>query len=189
MSRTNKAMQQKEQAKQLLRNKGSNWGEVNTLLQQSVSNNAKDPEAQFLLGLSFYSLRNYAGALEHLHAGYQLDPGNIQALLVEANVYRDMGQPDKAESAYRTVIKQAPDYAQAYFNLSQLLDNQGRRQDALVLLEQGAAKANPSADVFTALGDHYLETKRPDEAKASFEQALKIDPNYALAKAGLNKIK
>lgn len=185
-SRTAKALEQKEQAKQLM--KTGNWGQVNTLLQNSVANNPKDPEAEFLLGISFYNLHNYPAALAHLESDLKLDPGNMQARLMMGNVYRDMQQYDKAEAAYRDLMGRAPDYAQAYLNLARMLKENKRPKDALAVLEQGSARVQ-GPDVWLELGQEYQNAKLPDKARAAYQNALKVDPNNQQAKVALDYLK
>lgn len=185
-SRTAKAVEQKERAKQLMST--GNWGEVNTLLQGSVSDNPKDPEAQLLLGISFYNLRNYPAALDHLEADLQLDPGNMLARLIIGNIYRDMHQFDKAEAAYRDLIKRAPDYAQAYVNLALMLEENKHPEAAIAVLEQGATEAQ-GPDVLLALADMHREAGRLDKAREVYQKVLKDDPNSQRAKNGLANLK
>lgn len=183
------AAAQKEKAKQVLRSNASGWAEANTLLQQAVSKNPKDAEARFLLGLTFYNLRNYPAAIDHLQASFDLDQNNIQALLVKGNAYRDMRDTAKAEATYRDIMKRAPDFVQAYTNLALMFEEMGRPKDALAALELGAAKANPNPDLFQLLGEQYREARQNDKARAAFERALQIDPNRSDIKDALNKLK
>ena len=186
-SSTARASEKKEQVKQLMRSSG-NWGEINTLLQASVADNPKDPEAQFLLGVSFYNLRNYPAALDHLQTDLELDAGNVQARLIIGNVYRDMNQIDKAETAYRDLIKRAPDFAQTYLNLARMLEQEKRPKDALAVLEDGASRAQ-GTEVLLELGERYRTAGQTEKARAVYQKVLREDPEHQQAKDALAKLK
>jgi tetratricopeptide (TPR) repeat protein len=51
-----------------------------------------------------------------------------------------------------------------------------------------AATATPSASEHLDMGLDYLEQERPEQARAEFEEAIRLDPGYALAHYNLGRI-
>ncbi len=79
----------------------------------------------------------------------------------------------------------APRLAAPYYWLGLLLGLQGRTEDALPLLERVAElePLNPLSP--TAFGYVFLTVRRFEEARASFERALEVDPHAMLPLHGL----
>ena len=65
-----------------------------------------------------------------------------------------------------------------YFQYGLELSEQGFDAPALIAFER-VAKADPSAITFYNLGTLYMKGGQPREAKAAFERALELQPDYA----------
>jgi predicted CXXCH cytochrome family protein len=87
-----------------------------------------------------------------------------------------LGDPAKAEGAYRQALKLQPRYIPARVNLAQLLSTTGRESEAAELLRLGLSKQDDSADLHHALGLSLIRQKKGDEALVELAHAARLDP-------------
>lgn len=101
------------------------------------------------------------------------DPLQAAALLEQRGLRSD------AERCYRTLLDSRPEWAVARFNYACFLRRGGRLEEALAehrrALELGIDHAE---EVHSNIGVIYNELRRDDDARASFAQALALDPDY-----------
>ncbi len=87
------------------------------------------------------------------------------------------------------IVKRAcrlyPDHAPFWFQLASNLDILDRRQEALAVARETAARFPLNPDSWSMLGDAYLRTAKPDSADQAFRHALAVDPNNLYPKACL----
>jgi tetratricopeptide (TPR) repeat protein len=120
---------------------------------------------------------------EGCHCG--LDPQSIfeQALSLEAT------DPAAAEEAYLQALALAPNLEDAYLNLGAMWDAAGRYADLLRLSDAALQHCEGSALIHfnRAVALDHLE--RLDEAAASYERSLQIDPTLADAHFNLAQLR
>jgi protein O-mannosyl-transferase len=93
------------------------------------------------------------------------------------------GDDETSEKYYRLAIKLNPDFAEAYNNLGNLLDeNKSRFNDAEVAYNK-AIEINPNdAEVYNNLGALLAKDKsRWNDAEVAFNKSIEINPNLAQA--------
>ena len=88
---------------------------------------------------------------------------------------------ETATSEFQAALALNSRSAAAHRGLGEIARQQGRLDDAAKEL-QLSLKARDSASVRTALARIYLDQKKPEQARAEVERALKLAPNYAEAK-------
>ena len=98
------------------------------------------------------------------------------------------GQVDAAEKEFRAALAAEPANAAAHRGLGEIYRRRGEMDDAVKEL-QTSLETRDSAEVRTLLAKIYLEEKKPDQARAEAEKALKLAPNYAEAKQLLEHLK
>ena len=91
------------------------------------------------------------------------------------------GHADAAEKEFRAVLAADPTSPAAHRGLAEIDRRQGKMDDAVKEL-QASLEARDSAVVRTMLAKVYLEMKKPTQARAEVEKALKLAPNYAEAR-------
>src|SRR5207248_7312102 len=91
------------------------------------------------------------------------------------------GNMDAAEKEFRAVLAVEPANAAAHRGLGEIARRQGKMDDAVKELQASLATRD-SAEVRTMLAKIYVEQKKPELARDSAENALKLAPNYAEAK-------
>jgi tetratricopeptide (TPR) repeat protein len=106
---------------------------------------------------------------------HRLDPSDQEASLWLARLYRLHNDSDKAEQVLRKMLQDDPGNEQAAEQLTQLLLDENKADDAIQLLE-GMAKHSSSATVFDLLGDAYTQTHDYAKAEAAYRQAADLDP-------------
>src|SRR5271170_3890601 len=119
---------------------------------------------------------NLAKAVEQFQAILKTDPNDTYSLLWLARLYRFQNKHEEAEKALRRVLAHKSDNGPALEQLSQLLIDQGRSQEAIELLT-GAAADTGSPDLYDLLGDAYSEAKDYPKAEAAYRQAVAGDPD------------
>jgi tetratricopeptide (TPR) repeat protein len=91
-----------------------------------------DGRAHRMAGLLLSTLNRPNEALDHLELAATLLSGSPDVLIDFANVlWKDFGEIEKAEEAFRKAVRLAPREARYSAELSELLDELGRKDDAL----------------------------------------------------------
>ncbi|HEY0821212.1 MAG TPA: tetratricopeptide repeat protein [Rhizobacter sp.] len=96
--------------------------------------------------------------------------------------------PAAAERAYRHAIEADPQHAPALLNLSALLCEQGRCDDAVTVLGDGLHHLPEDANLHFNLGIALEDQQRLDEAIAAYERALALHPGLADAHFNLARL-
>ena len=108
-----------------------------------------------------------------------------------ASAYKAKGEPAKAETAWRKSVELDPQFVDGYVGLATLLAETGKREQAVEVIQQGAAANEKSGRLQYALGVLQLGLGQPAEAKAALLTAEALDPQnfetpYQLATAAMN---
>jgi tetratricopeptide (TPR) repeat protein len=119
---------------------------------------------------------NLAKAVEQFQAILKTEPNDTYTLLWLARLYRFQNQHGEAEKALRQILAHEPENGPALEQLSQLLIDQGRSQEAIELLTR-AAGDSASPDIYDLLGDAYSQEKDYPKAEAAYRQAVNDDPD------------
>jgi len=136
---------------------------------------------------------NLARAVEQFQAILKIEPGDAFSALWLARLYRFENRHDDAEKALRGVLNHDADNGQALEQLSQLLVDEGRSQDAIDLLEKAAGDTS-SPDAYDLLGDAYSQQKNYAKAEDAYRKSVDEDPDdpghrHGLAQALLSQDK
>ena len=117
-----------------------------------------------------------ARAIEQYKEVYRLDPADSESALWLARLYRLRNEHDKAEDVLRSLLKQDPDNETAVEQLTQLLLDEGKSADAVLLLESITSRT-PSPTLLDLLGDAYTQTHDLAKAEAAYRKATELDPS------------
>lgn len=118
------------------------------------------------------------GGRDDTHGG----DGFAEATALEAT------DPAAAERAYRQVLEADPGHAPAALNLSALLCEQARCDDAVQVLGQALAHQPEDAGLYFNLGIALEDERHVDEAIAAYERALALQPDLADAHFNLARL-
>ena len=136
---------------------------------------------------------NLARAVEQFQAILKIEPDDSFSALWLARLYRFENRHDEAEKVLRGVLEHDSENGPALEQLSQLLVDEGRSQDAIDLLEKAASDSS-SPDVYDLLGDAYSQQKNYAKAEIAYQKAVDEDPDdpghrHGLAQALLSQDK
>lgn len=110
--------------------------------------------------------------------------------LAQANMARDAGQIELAQTLYQNLLIEAPErathiyrqIARAYFLNDQLLEATESIEKALQL------HSNPPIGFYLQAGQIYEAQNQLDEAKFYYEQVLEISPRHSVALEGYERV-
>jgi tetratricopeptide (TPR) repeat protein len=117
---------------------------------------------------------------------HRLDPSDAEAALWLARLYRLHNDPEKAEQVLRGMLKDDPDNDAATEQLTQLLLDQGKSDEAIQILLSMTSRS-PSATLYDLLGDAYTQTKDYPKAEEAYRKAVDLDPSELIHLHGLGQ--
>jgi tetratricopeptide (TPR) repeat protein len=127
-----------------------------------------------------------AKAIAEYSEVHRLDPSDQEASLWLARLYRLHNDPDRAEQVLNAMLKDDPGNEAAVEQLTQLLLDQNKADDAVKLLE-GMTEHSSSATLLDLLGDAYTQTRDYAKAEASYRKAVELDPSELSHLRGLGQ--
>ncbi len=123
-------------------------------------------------------------AIQQFSEIYRLDPGDTESALWLARLYRLRNEHEKAEKVLRGILKSDPDNDPAVEQLTQLLMDEGKSDEAIALLE-GITAHSSSAVLLDLLGDAYGQTRDLKKAEKAYRKAVELDPSELGHQRGL----
>ena len=127
---------------------------------------------------------NLDKAVEQFQAILKVQPDDTYSSLWLARLYRFENKHDEAEKVLRATVNRDPSNGAALEQLSQLLVDEGRSQEAITLLTQ-AAGDSASPDIYDLLGDAYAQSKDYAKSEDAYRKAVEEDPDDAAHVHGL----
>jgi tetratricopeptide (TPR) repeat protein len=156
--------------------------------QSAVERNPDMVEAWVILGDLMDRTHN-PRAIQYFDNAIRVDPKNVEALHAKAYYLQNNDKIDEAISIYKQIHAINPQYPEAYLNIAILQlyrDSVDAAMKELIILK-GIDPTNAAAWFYIGKAHQFRGEK--EEAKASFEQALRLDPNYGQATDALQEIK
>jgi tetratricopeptide (TPR) repeat protein len=148
----------------------------------------KNVQPRLLLGLSYYGAKRFEKASEHLQIALAADPANIQLRQTLAHSCLWAKNYSCAFEQFKHIQEQDPSSVAAHILTGEALDGLHRTEEAIQEF-QAAAKAAPTdPNIHFGIGYLYWRLRRYDEAKASLQEELVIDPGNGQALAYLGDI-
>lgn len=156
-------------------------------LQKSVQFNADNADAWRFLGRIF-SQRNNPVAIQYFDNALRVDSTDLESREYKAVFYKFRGEFDKAFEAYRDIIVRNPDYSNAYFDMGAIYLEQDSLKKAYDHFDI-AIKTDPLFVMAYYYRGHVAELQGNIEAaKADYQQALRMSPNYPEPKEALERL-
>ncbi|MDC0599574.1 tetratricopeptide repeat protein, partial [Candidatus Pseudothioglobus singularis] len=107
----------------------------------------------------------------------EIDPNFAHAHNNLGNLYKDLGQADKALESYRKAIEIKPNFAHAHNNLGNAFKDLENYKDAIKCYKK-AITINPSfPEAHNNLGNVFKDIGELDDAVKSYKKALELDKN------------
>jgi len=125
-------------------------------------------------------------AIEQFREINRLDPADTESALWLARLYRLKNEHDKSEQVLRSILKTDPDNEQAVEQLTQLLMDEGKSEEAVALLE-GITTHSPTPVLLDLLGDAYTQAHDLAKAETAYRKAEFMDPSELSHQRGLGQ--
>ncbi len=122
-----------------------------------------------------------AEARVHADVAVRLDAKSERARNILGRVLFQQGELDGAERELREALRLRADDGAVHKNLALVLAARGDLAGAIEPLQR-AVRLQPRADTWQMLGEMLRQTNRLGEARASFEAALALEPERAMAR-------
>jgi tetratricopeptide (TPR) repeat protein len=117
---------------------------------------------------------------------HRLDPTDQEASLWLARLYRLHNDPARAEQVLDAMLKDDPGNEAAVEQLTQLLLDENKADEAVKLLE-GMTAHSSSPTLLDLLGDAYTQTHDYAQAETAYRKALDLDPSELSHLRGLGQ--
>ncbi|HEY4950273.1 MAG TPA: tetratricopeptide repeat protein [Candidatus Acidoferrales bacterium] len=106
----------------------------------------------------------------------KIQPDDVYSGLWLARLYRFENKHSEAETVLRGLLARDAGNGPALEQLSQLLMDEGRSQEAVTLLSDAAGESS-SPEVYDLLGDAYSQAKEYAKAEDAYRKAVEEDPD------------
>jgi len=117
-----------------------------------------------------------------------LDPGSVQAHLLQAQMDDARNRTDAAIHQFQLAVQVNPDDPTTHFRLGEELWRAGRFQEAISALKDGLRLDSHNAAAYYQIGDSYFSLAEPAQALPFLTAALKQDPDLYAAYKDLGSI-
>ncbi len=140
----------------------------------------------FEVGQQFFALENYPRALPELQKCIAVTPEGMIGSAAVFNLgqcYANLGDFDAARQTLEFYVELEPRDPDAYFPLAQIALEEGRFEDCIELSLKGRKRLRHRRDArgLVNLARAYYELGDMKRSMKTLEEALKLDPNWALA--------
>ncbi len=139
-------------------------------------------------GVRLFQSGNYAAARENFQAALQLAPGDANVVYNIGQCYERQGDSPRAEQTYQECLRQAPNHAACQHALTVLLVQEGRRAEAVRMVEAWLAREPRLAAAYAEDGWLWHQAGDWPRAQARLQQALELDPHDILALTQLAQV-
>ena len=127
-------------------------------------------------------------AVPHFEKSLRLKPDNVPALLNLARIAEQGGLLDAAAGHLRAALRIAPEDTTVLVNLATVSTKSGRIEEAITSYREALRLgASESPVAHNGLGAALMRRGQVAEAIEEFREALRLDPEYAFARANLER--
>ena len=144
----------------------------------------QDAQLLFLLGMILHQGGRDEEAVEWLSLAAQYQPQSARIFSGLGCAYQKLGDHPRAAAAFETAKKLEPQSAAADYNLGNTCYQLGQIEQAAALFRSAVEKDPRDSASWSNLGKCLTELNRLDESIEAYNHALKIAPDYALARYG-----
>ncbi len=151
------------------------------LARKAVKLDDTDAQAHFVLGENLLWAREHDAAMQEGRRAIELEPNYSHAYLLLGHALHYAGRSDESLEHYETAMRLDPCYPDLYLHfIAQSYYSLGRFPDAIEALEERITR-NPDTDIsHVLLAACCGQLGMTEKARASWAQALTINPEYSL---------
>jgi len=123
--------------------------------------------------------RDFEAAAAEYRSSQMVNADRAEAHANLGNLARDLGQPDAAETEFRTAIRLWPKFTSAWIQLAELARSGGGEKVTDSVLQAGLAVNPESAELHHAVGLSLVRQRRAPEALPELAAAARLRPEFA----------
>ena len=166
----------------------SDTGNAVSSFQTAVEQDNNYYAAYMELGLIFANKKNPL-ALEYFNNALRIDPKSSEIYYDIGKFYQDINKPKLATETYKKLLSFNPNDKNAVYNLGAIELYFNKNIEAAKKYFSDAIFTDPNyAEAYFARGVCYDQQKDYQNAKADYQMAIQIKPNYDFAIENLNKL-
>ncbi len=155
--------------------------EVLAKIDEFVSN---EVDKIFNVATNYYSSGNYPEAEKNLKMALGLNSELKDAHYYLGATYAKMGKSDDAIRELNLNLEKDKTHQQSLYLLMEMYEQKQQPLKRLEVMEKLAA-LNEDEEMWLAIGNLYVENKNISKAEAALGEAIKLDPNFAVARSRL----
>ncbi|HEA46961.1 MAG TPA: tetratricopeptide repeat protein [bacterium] len=150
-------------------------------------------------GVKYYNFGQYKAAIREFQKAIEREPQSLDAHLYLAYAYEKQGEKEKAIGEYQKITEIDPNHLDAHYQLGVYYDRTGKKDEAIkeyekvLSLKPSKEKLEKISPVLYAFyygqGIKSYNKKKYQEAKESFQEALKVKPGDSHATEMLSTVK
>jgi len=156
------------------------FSEAQVAANKAIEINPKYGDAYAMSGTAYRLMGHFDEAIATFKKGVSADPYNWRMQGWLGETYLAAEQFPEAEAAFRESLR-LNEYPGTYYALALALDKQKRAAEAETVLSDGVKKSPGDANLRVMFGSLLNQHDKLAEAEAQYNEALKLDPNSALA--------
>ena len=145
------------------------------LFQNALKINPYYGDAYRYLGEVYFSIGDYEMSLESALKALKYAHSDVDAMLLVANSYRELGKYQQAEEYYQNIRNEFPSYGEVYRNMGELYLKMNRLSQSYMMLSKAMRIAPDSWRNFISLGDYYYKNNDMPKAEEYYQMALKLN--------------
>jgi len=139
------------------------------------------PQDQMNALIALYQAGQFAAVAERAQALAESFPSSFILWNIFGAANIGLGRTHEAEQGFSRAIKLNPDYPDAHVNMGNMLQKQGKLDQAIAAYQRALAIKSDHPDACYNMGNAQAERGKLDEAIASYRRALALRPDYAEA--------
>ena len=132
--------------------------------------------------------KQFETAKQVLEKAYEEGFSEVNLHFIDAQINQNMGRLDVAEASYMKVIAMKPDFAEAYYNLGNTIQELGRLEEAKSSYRQAIELKPNYAEAHYNLGVAFQGLGNLENAEASYRRAIALRLGYVKAHKKLARI-
>lgn len=159
-------------------------------LKKAVDEKPSDASARKNYAVALYATGNLEESRKQYEESTKLNGDDAIAYNNLGNVYRDLGQADKAVEAYKKSLQQNAKSVNTYVNLANVQLYSKSDSDAAINTYKDGLKALPDNEQLQLLlGVAYEQAGRTNEARQAYEAILAVNGDSVAAQTSLERLK
>ena len=139
--------------------------------------NSIDPAAlaYYRIAICCSKTGDFTGALKNIDKALEMDSTDVQYMGYKANIYYEMGNPERAISEWDKALTAKPDYAWGYYRRGWFKSLLKQNDDAIEDLSMAIVLDPDYAYSYASRGDLYLKMGKRELAEADFHKIIEIE--------------